>query len=217
MDRSVLLVDDDRNLLAGLVRVLHSQPFRMHTAQSGKEAIEMLRTHNIDVIVADERMPGMSGVELLSWVAEYFPEVARIVLTGHAETDTATRAINDAGVSYFFTKPCNEARLALTIRDILERKESLQEGRRSLELCQRQLRELNRLCHDVRFQARIISQDLRPPIDRILECCARLEEQTATAFDHESQQLLAEARQAAAEARRLVLQLQKAVALRTAR
>jgi two-component system, probable response regulator PhcQ len=217
MDRSVLLVDDDRNLLAGLVRVLHGQPFHMHTAQSGKEAIEMLRTHNIDVIVADERMPGMSGVELLSWVAEYCPEVARIVLTGHAQTDMVIRAINDAGVSYFFTKPCNEARLALTIRDILERKESLQEGRRSLELCQRQLRELDRLCHDVRFQARIISQDLQPPIERILECCTRLEEQTATALDHESQQLLAEARQAAAEARRLVLQLQKAVALRTAR
>jgi DNA-binding NtrC family response regulator len=216
MDRNVLLVDDDRNLLAGLVRVLHGQPFRIHTAQNGKEAIEMLRTRKIDVIVADERMPGMKGIELLTWVAENQPDVVRIVLTGYAETDTAIRAINEAGVSYFFTKPCNEARLAITIRNVLERRESLQEGRRSLELCQRQLRELDRLCQDVRFQARIISQDLRPPIERILQCCDRLEEQTASSLDQESQRLLAEARLAAAEARRLVLQLQKAVAVRTA-
>jgi two-component system, probable response regulator PhcQ len=215
MDRSVLLVDDDNNLLASLVRVLHNQPFNVHTARSGEEAVDFLRTRKIDVIVADERMPGMSGVELLTWVAANCPDVARIVLTGHAETDTAIRAINDAGVAYFFTKPCNEAKLAITICNILERKQSLEDGRHALELCQRQLCELDRLCQDVRFQARIISQDLRRPIERILECCRRLEEQTGANLDHESQQLLAEARAAAAEARRLVVQLHKAAVFRS--
>jgi two-component system, probable response regulator PhcQ len=215
MDRSVLLVDDDNNLLAGLVRVLHNQPFSIHTARSAEEAIDFLRTRRIDVIVADERMPGMTGIELLTWVAVNCPNVARIVLTGHAETDTAIRAINDAGVAFFFTKPCNEAKLAIAIRNILERKESLEDGRHALELCQRQLRELDRLCQDVRFQARIISQDLRRPIERILDCCHRLEEQTGTNLDHESQQLLAEARAAAAEARRLVVQLHKAAVFRS--
>ena len=128
MNRSVLLVDDDKNLLAGLVRVLHAQPFHIHTARNGEEAIDFLRTRKIDVIVADERMPGMSGVELLTWVADNCPDVVRIVLTGHAETETAIRAINDAGVSYFFTKPCNEARLAVAIRTIL-RTESVAGGR----------------------------------------------------------------------------------------
>jgi two-component system, probable response regulator PhcQ len=215
MDHSVLLVDDDNNLLAGLLRVMRNQPFSIHTARSAEEAIDFLRTRRIDVIIADERMPGMTGVELLTWVAANCPNVARIVLTGHAETDTAIRAINDAGVAYFFTKPCNEAKLAITIRNILERKESLEDGRHALELCQRQLRELDRLCQDVRFQARIISQDLRRPIERILECCHRLEEQTGTSLDHESQQLLAEARAAAGEARRLVLQLHKAAVFRS--
>jgi len=215
MNRSVLLVDDDKNLLAGLVRVLHKQPFHIHTARSGEEAIDFLRTRKIDVIVADERMPGMSGVELLTWVADNCPDTVRIVLTGHAETNTAIRAINDAGVSHFFTKPCNEARLAITIRTILERKASLEQGQYELESCQRQLRQLDRLSQDVRFQARIISQDHRRPIERILECHRRLEEQSGASLDHESQELLAEARKAAAEARQLVLQLQRTAMSRT--
>jgi two-component system, probable response regulator PhcQ len=209
MNRSVLLVDDDKCLLAGLVRLLHQQPYHIHTARSGEEAIDFLRTRKIDVIVSDECMPGMSGTELLTWVAENCPDVVRIVLTGHPETETAIRAINDAGVSHFFTKPCNAARLAVTIRTILERKASLEEGRHTLESCQRQLRELDRLSQDVRFQARIISQDLQIPIERILECCRRLGEQSGACLDQESQDLLAEARKAAAEARQHVLRLQK--------
>ena len=66
----------------------------------------------------------------------------------------------------------------------------------------------------MRFQARIISQDLQRPIERILDCCRRLEEQSAESLDRESQELLAEARQAAAEARQLVLRLQEAAASR---
>ena len=215
MDRSVLLVDDDGNLLSGLVRILHNQPFHIYTARSGEEAMDFLKTREIDVIVADERMPGMTGVELLTWVAENCPDVMRIVLTGHAETETAIRAINEAGVCYFFTKPCNEARLAVAIRKVLERKASLEEGRHALESCRRQLCELDRLGQDVRFQARIVSQDLQRPIERILECCRRLEEQSGTSLDQESQEMLAEACKAAAEARRLVLQLQNAAMVRT--
>lgn len=216
MDNTVLLVDDDKNLLAGLVRLMYKQPFRIMTARDAEEAIDLLKTRDVDVIVADERMPGMSGVELLTWVAANCPNVARIVLTGHAKTDTAIRAINDAGVSFFFTKPCNEARLVLTIQNILERKAAIVDGRQTLESCQRQLRELDRLSQDARFQARIISQDLQRPIERILECCRRLEEQAGAGLDEESLELLNEARKAAAEARRLVLQLQQAAVSRTA-
>lgn len=214
MDRSVLLVDDDRNLLSGLVRVLREQPFHIYTARSGEEAIDFLRTRDIDVIVADELMSGMSGVELLTWVAENCPDVMRIVLTGHAETETAIRAINDAGVCCFLTKPCSEVSLALTIRKFLERKTSLEEGRHTLDSCRRQLGELDRLSQDVRFQARIVSQDLQRPIERILECCRHLDELTGASLDEESQALLAEVREAAAEAHRLVAQLQKAALVR---
>ena len=115
----------------------------------------------------------------------------------------------------FLRKPCNEARLAIAIREALERKLALEESRRTLESSQRQLRELERLGQDVKFQARIAAQDLQHPIERILDCCRRLEEHCGKALDGDSQVLLADARKAAAEARRLVLQLQAAVAART--
>jgi two-component system, probable response regulator PhcQ len=212
MNRSVLLVDDDEKILAGLVRVLHNQPFHVVTACNGAEAIDVFKMRKIDLIVADERMPGMTGVELLTWVSKHCPETVRIVLTGHAETETAIRAINDASVSHFLTKPCNEVRLAAMIRTILERKAAIERSRHELESCRRKLCELDRLGQDAGFRARIISQDLQHPIERILECCRRLDEQSGANLDRESQELLAEARKAAAEACRLVLQFQQTAA-----
>ncbi len=216
MDGAILLVDDDENLLSGLVRAMREQPFKVYTARDGKEAVRFLQTRKIDVIVADERMPGMSGVQLLTWVAENCPDVVRIVLTAHAEAEMAIRAINEAGVFHFFAKPCNEARLAVTIHQALERKAALEEGRHALQTQRRQASELQRQGRDIKFQARIAAEDLQRPIERILECCRRLEEQSGSGMDSSSQALLAEARRAAAEARRLVLQLQAAVAARTA-
>jgi two-component system, probable response regulator PhcQ len=214
-DRAILLVDDDENLLPGLVRALREQPFTVYTARNGKEAIRLLEARKIDVIVADERMPGMSGVQLLTWVAENCADVVRIVLTAHAEAEMAIRAINNAGVFRFFAKPCNEARLAVTIQQALEQKAASEASRRSVEAQQRQLLELRKLGHDVSFQTHIAVRDLQRPIERILECCRRLEEQSGEEMDTSSHALLAEARRAAAEARRLVLQLQAAVAART--
>ena len=215
IDRAILLVDDDENLLSGLVRALREQPFKVLTARNGAEAMRFLKTRNIDVIVADERMPGMSGVQLLTWVAENCPDVVRIVLTAHAEAEMAIRAINDAGVFHFFGKPCNEARLAVAIRQALEHKAALEASRRGVESQQQQLLELQQVSHDVKFQTRIAAEDLQRPIERILECCRRLEEQGGAGMDSDSHALVGEARKAAAEARRLVLQLQAAVAARS--
>jgi DNA-binding NtrC family response regulator len=90
----------------------------------------------VDVVVADEKMPGLSGTELLAWVAEHRPEVVRIVLTGHATVETAIRAINEGGVYHFFTKPCNEFELSIVIHKALGQKDRLRRERELLELAQ---------------------------------------------------------------------------------
>lgn len=120
MSHIVLLVDDDSNILNGLVRALRHQPFEIFTARSGEEAMDVLKRRNVDVVVADEQMPGISGSDLLAWIAEHFPETTRIVLTGHPTAETAIRAINEGTVYRFFTKPCNPVDLALAIRRSLE-------------------------------------------------------------------------------------------------
>jgi CheY-like chemotaxis protein len=69
MTHTVLLVDDDADVLHCLTRMLQRQPYQLYTARSGDEAVTLLKCRHVDVIVCDERMPGMSGSELLAWVA----------------------------------------------------------------------------------------------------------------------------------------------------
>lgn len=210
MDRTVLLVDDDERLLRGLIRALHKQPFQIYTARNSEEAMWVLKTREIDVIVTDERMPGMSGSDLLSWAADHCPNTMRIILTGYAETDMAIRAINEAGVCYFFTKPCNEARLAIAIHKAIELKDTREQNRQMLVSSKQQIHSLERLEQDFKFQARMVSEDIQRPLQRIDECCRRLEELCSNQLDHEAQALLNDAHKAAIEARQLALQLQEA-------
>lgn len=132
MQRTVLLVDDDENVLRALARALRHQPFCIYTAHTADEAIDALKAHPVDVVVSDECMPGMSGSRLLAWIAEHCPEVMRIVLTGHATAETAIRAINQGAVYHFLTKPCDPVQLAVVIRKALEHKQLLEENRRLL-------------------------------------------------------------------------------------
>ncbi len=124
MPATVLLVDDDPNVLRGLVRQFRHQPFQFYTAHSAEEAMEVLKSRPVDVLVTDDRMPGVCGIELLAWAAKHFPEVQRIMLTGFPTTETAIRAINESGVFRFFTKPCDPVALALAIHQAVEQKQS---------------------------------------------------------------------------------------------
>ena len=127
MNHSVLFVDDDENILRSFARTLRQQPYKLYTARSGEEAMLILKTREINVLVSDECMPGMSGNDLLAWVAENCPHVIRILLTGRATIEIAIRAINDGAVYQFLTKPCNEFQLAIAIRKALEHGDFLKE------------------------------------------------------------------------------------------
>ncbi len=120
MTPTVLFVDDDKNLLQGLMRVLRSQPYNLLTANSAEEASYLLKTNKIEVVVSDECMPGMRGTEYLKWVAEHFPQTVRILLTGNPSPETAVSAVNEGQVFRFLTKPCRDWDLAMAIRDALD-------------------------------------------------------------------------------------------------
>jgi DNA-binding NtrC family response regulator len=138
----VLLVDDDENLLHALTRSLRRQPYQIFTARSGSEAVWVLKTNDVDVLVADEQMPGMSGSDLLAWVAENYPDTMRIMLTGQASATVAIRAINEGKAYHFFTKPCDHVQLALMIRKAIEHRALVRENQRLLAANQEQLREV---------------------------------------------------------------------------
>jgi response regulator RpfG family c-di-GMP phosphodiesterase len=101
----ILLVDDEVAILDGLRRQLRKR-FTVHTANSGAEALEVLKTEQVAVVVSDMRMPQMDGAALLSRVRQLYPNVVRILLTGQSDTQSAITAVNEGQIYRFLTKPC---------------------------------------------------------------------------------------------------------------
>jgi DNA-binding NtrC family response regulator len=134
MKPTVLFVDDQRFVTEAMKRALRGEPYDVVVAASGREALEILERQPVDVMVVDERMPGMAGSELLRQAHLRFPDTVRIVLTGHATLEQAIGAINDAEVHRFLTKPCSDAELIATLRDTLNQKLLQQDAKHMLEL-----------------------------------------------------------------------------------
>jgi DNA-binding NtrC family response regulator len=112
---SVLFVDDEPNLTAGLKRTLQSRQdgWSMRFANSGIEALEMLKARPADVVVSDMEMPGMSGAELLALVKRDYPETILIILSGRCDRRTALTTVDAAHIH--LSKPCNTIELVTAI------------------------------------------------------------------------------------------------------
>jgi ActR/RegA family two-component response regulator/tRNA A-37 threonylcarbamoyl transferase component Bud32 len=122
MNSSVLFVDDDLDILRGLMRCMRKQPFRFRTATSGEEALRILKEAPIDLVVSDLQLPGMSGTDLLGQVAHDYPNCVRIMLTGQPTLSAAMSAINEGEVYRFLNKPYDAEELAALICDKLDRR-----------------------------------------------------------------------------------------------
>ncbi len=114
---SVLFVDDEQRVLKSLKRGLVGEPYRALFALSGMEALEILAVEPVQVIVSDMKMPEMNGLELLQEVAQKFPDVIRLVLSGYSHTSTVLAAVNEGRIFRYITKPWsieNDIKPALT-------------------------------------------------------------------------------------------------------
>jgi len=113
---ALLVVDDEPNILSALRRLLRRENYRVLTASSGAEALEILAKEPVRVIVSDQRMPEMSGIELLSRVKGLYPDTVRIILSGYSELRTVTDAINEGAVWKYLTKPWDDESIKEEIR-----------------------------------------------------------------------------------------------------
>ena len=114
-DRPRLLFVDDEQRVLNSMRIMFRRQFDLFLASAGAEALDIVRDKDIDVIVADHRMPKMTGVEVLSKVRSLSPRTVRILLTGYADLDAVEGSINDSEVFRFLTKPCAPQQLRETI------------------------------------------------------------------------------------------------------
>ena len=114
--RGVLLVDDELCNVKVLASFLEDR-YVVHEASCGAQALEIARTTELDVVVTDQRMQGMTGVELLEQLRVLKPDVAGIVLTGYADTSTLVSAINRAAVFRFLKKPWEPAEVLAAVEE----------------------------------------------------------------------------------------------------
>ncbi len=119
-EHTVLFVDDEANILKALQRLLRNEPLNVLTATSPQEAIQLLESTPAQVVVSDQRMPDMSGVDLLSTIREHQPEMVRMMLTGYTEMNIAVEAINRGEIYRLITKPWNDDELKATLRQAFD-------------------------------------------------------------------------------------------------
>lgn len=143
---TVLCVDDELNILHSLKRLLRRENYRLLTASSGAEALELLKRDEVHLVVSDQRMPDMSGTEFLSRVKDAYPDIMRIILTGYTEVDSITESINKGHIYKFFLKPWNDNTLKLEFRQALEQYDLIQANKRlddTVVQQNKQLKEIN--------------------------------------------------------------------------
>jgi len=128
--RRLLLVDDEVNILSALRRLLRQDRYEIVTANSGTEALEILKNSAVDVIITDQRMPGMTGVEFLRLAKNKYPDTVRIVLSGYTELQSVTDAVNEGAVYKFLTKPWDDEQLREHVAEAFKRKEMEDENNR---------------------------------------------------------------------------------------
>lgn len=126
--RTLLLVDDEPNVLSSLKRLFRQDGHSIVTAASGAEGLAVLAAHKVDVIISDQRMPGMTGVEFLREAKIRYPDTIRIVLSGYTELQSVTDAINEGAIYRFLTKPWEDAQLREQITKAFEHKELIEDN-----------------------------------------------------------------------------------------
>lgn len=140
--RTLLVVDDEVSIVSALKRMLRREGYRIVTAHSAMEGLQKLTEFEVDVIVSDQRMPGMTGVEFLRRAKELYPDTVRMVLSGYTELQSITDAVNEGAIYRFLTKPWVDEQLRAHISEAFRHKEMADENRRLGQELQRKNDEL---------------------------------------------------------------------------
>jgi two-component system sensor histidine kinase/response regulator len=162
MERTVLYVDDDAANLT-VLQAACADEFNVVTAESAEVALEIMRQHEIAVLLVDQRMPGMTGVELFEATREHYPDTVRILITAYSDLTDAINAINRGQVRGYLRKPWEPEHLKATLREGLE----VYETRRKVRELERRLLETERV-YSLGVVAASVAHELRNPLTALL-------------------------------------------------
>ncbi len=116
-EETLLVVDDEQAILSSIKRLMRKSSYRVLTANTPEEAMDLLAKHSVGVIISDQRMPGMTGSELLRRVKSMYPDTVRIMLSGYTDIDSVKAAVNEGAIYRFFLKPWEDDTLKKEIEN----------------------------------------------------------------------------------------------------
>src|SRR5918911_5548557 len=137
MSYKIMIVDDEPANLRLLERLFRSD-YTVVSAESGEEALRLLNQHEVALLITDQRMPGMTGIELLKQTVHTRPHMVRIILTGYTDVSALVEAINCGHVYKYVVKPWDNQELRVTVERALEHYET-NRSRHELEQANRRL------------------------------------------------------------------------------
>ena len=126
--RTILIVDDEQPIINSLCRLLRQDGYDILSATNAMEGLEILARNEVDVVLSDQRMPGMTGVEFLRRVKSIHPDTVRMVLSGYADLQSVTDAINEGAIYKYITKPWDRERLRGLVHEAFRQKERTDES-----------------------------------------------------------------------------------------
>ncbi|OGX30560.1 MAG: hypothetical protein A3G37_00585 [Omnitrophica WOR_2 bacterium RIFCSPLOWO2_12_FULL_46_30] len=135
----ILLVDDEQNILSTLTRLLRADDREIMTAGDSQEGLKKLKDNNgADLVISDNKLPNISGLDFLVKVKQLYPDTIRILITGYPDLESAIKAINNGQVYRFITKPWENEELKLTVRQALDYCDVLRDNRALLQIARQQ-------------------------------------------------------------------------------
>lgn len=143
--KTLLIIDDDTNIIKSLSRELMDEEYEIMSAESAEEGLEIVKKETVQVVIVDERMPGMGGNTFLTILLKEYPDIVRIMLTGQANIDALITTINKGEVYRFFTKPWRSLDIVFAVRQAFEKYFIEEERRILLATVKTQEDELGRL------------------------------------------------------------------------
>ena len=136
---TILVVDDEKNYLRVLSAVLEDEDYEVLTAQGGQEALEILKSSDLDLILTDMKMPAMNGIELLEKIKVMDPDLPVIMMTAHGTIDKAVEAMQKGAYSYIL-KPFDNERLIIYVKKAVAMYQVVKENRRLRDAVKSQYR-----------------------------------------------------------------------------
>jgi len=193
MKHSILCVDDEVDNVDALER-LFRRKYRVFKTTSPAEALEILKQNKITVIISDQRMPQMTGVELLAESIQYHPNAIRILLTGYTDIESVVAAINSGQIYRYVTKPWDPVDLANAVDKAVERYEIGEELVEKNIALQKALEELRTLDQAKSQFMILVNHELKTPLTSMLSFADLLAE---TTLDDEQKRMLSRIKSAA--------------------